>query len=446
MTSYSLRWLCEWRREHPFFAMGILALIALAAGLMAHSLAPASVRADNADYSSFYRPVADSILAGKGSTINSHPATRYPIGFPLLVAAALGTARVFSFSDSYAETALPILSLAVSAVILFATAELLYGTAWALLSYFLWICCPWVLYLSVKPLSDLPFCCFLFATTYFLFRFFKVGELTAAASLATGLLIGASMLVRPIGMFIGPISVVLLLILTQGPRFRARATIAGLLLIGTAIPIVPWELWLYHAQHDFVLLSTGSTPSIRDGLAFASSGANASGKNQQFKKYRHEIAVPAGARQISADARNNYGSLTSVGAIIHFVSKETHQNAVGVIELYLAKAARSWYGSDSQAEDARVLGVQILFLAIISVGVSGTWRTGGYRRFCTILCLALVVYFWTMTTLVLSILRYMVPAMGLLFLLVPGWGYFLPRRYRVTNTSTEPALASTYSH
>lgn len=447
LTFSPLRWFCSLRREHPFFAMGLLALFALAVGLVAHALVPSSVRADNADYSSFYGPVAESIIEGHGPTINNHLAIRYPIGFPLLVAGALGTARAFSLPVTCAEAALPLICLAISSVILFLTAELIHGTAWALLSYFLWICCPWVLYLSAKPLSDIPFCCFLFASTYFLFKFFKAGELSLAASVGTGLLIGASMLVRPIGMFIAPIAAVLVLVLTRTPPLQRRLTIAALLVVGTAIPVVPWEVWLYNANHGFLLLSTGSTPVIRDGLAFASNSADASGTNRHFiKRYRQGIAVPIRAQQVSADARNNYASLASTGAILDFLSKELHHNAIGVTQLYLVKAARSWYGSDSQAEDARVLGVQILFLGIISVGVWGSWRIGSYCRACTILCLAFVLYFWAMTTFVLSILRYMTPAMGLLFLLVPGWRQLLQSRYRLTSTSAEAAMASTYSH
>jgi len=446
LTSHSLRRFTELRREHAVLFIAVLALIALTAGIIANSLIPASVRADNADYSSFYRPVADSLVAGKGATINSHPATRYPVGFPLLVAVSLGTVRVFSLPDAYAEAALPLASLAVSSVILFAAAELLHGTAWALLSYFLWICCPWVLYLSAKPLSDLPFCCFLFAATYFLFSLFKAGKLSASAALLTGLLIGASMLVRPIGMFIGFISVVLLLLLTHKPPLRARVMIASLILVGIAIPVLPWEMWLYQGTHEVVLLSTGSTPSIRDGLAFASSGSNASGTNSHFKMYRHEIAVPFRAQEVSTDARNGYLSLTSGRAILQFLSEEVHRNMLGVTELYLVKAARSWYGSDSQSADSRVLRLQLGFLAISSIGLWGTWRMGGYRSACTVLCLVFVLYFWAMTILVLSILRYMVPAMGLLFLLVPGWRQFLYRRRPTSYTSVEHELASTYSH
>jgi len=37
-----------------------------------------------------------------------------------------------------------------------------------------------------------------------------------------------------------------------------------------------------------------------------------------------------------------------------------------------------------------------------------------------LLTLILILYFWGMTTLVLSILRYMLPALALLFILAPG--------------------------
>jgi hypothetical protein len=45
---------------------------------------------------------------------------------------------------------------------------------------------------------------------------------------------------------------------------------------------------------------------------------------------------------------------------------------------------------------------------------------GGASRALALGVGALVVYFWAMTVVVLSIVRYMVPAMALLFLLLPG--------------------------
>jgi hypothetical protein len=58
---------------------------------------------------------------------------------------------------------------------------------------------------------------------------------------------------------------------------------------------------------------------------------------------------------------------------------------------------------------------------ILSVWASYVaWRAGALQRRLVISVWGIALYFWGMTTLALPIARYMVPAMGLLFLLAPG--------------------------
>ena len=66
------------------------------------------------------------------------------------------------------------------------------------------------------------------------------------------------------------------------------------------------------------------------------------------------------------------------------------------------------------------------FLLLIAAGAFACCRRGGAARRLTIAIGWIVLYCWLMTTTVLSIQRYMVPAMGLLFVLIPG---MLPRRH-----------------
>lgn len=402
--------------------IALLIAIALFIGVIGHLVVPSDIRADNSDYRTFYKPVAESILAGKGTTLQDQAAVRYPPGFPLLIAGALGVTRMVSISDTYGETGLSLLAFAVSSVLLFVIAELIHGTEWALVSYGLWICCPWALYLTSKPLSDIPFCCLLFAVFYLLCRAVQRHQLDNTRALLVGLLVGSSMLIRPIGLLLGPIVVAFVWLFAGIDPLRRRIASGLLIIVGTTIPVLPWETYVYVRSHRIILLSTGSIPSIRDGLVFASNG--------HLKRYRNEISAPARAQQVSLDVSKSYSILTSDRAVLQFLLSEVRQNPVGVLELYALKAGRSWYGSDAQQQDSRVLVIQTVLLPILLVGALGTWSLGGYYRRYAIMSLLLVLYFWAMTILALSILRYMVPAIGLLLVLVPGWRTYLYGRAR----------------
>jgi hypothetical protein len=349
-------------------------------------------------------------------------------------------ARSLSYPGAYGETGLLLLAFTVSSVLVFVSAEIIHGPEWALLAYCLWVCCPWVIYLASKPLSDLPFCCFLFAIFYILCRAVQVHDLSPTKASFLGLLVGFSMLVRPIGLFLGLMAVAFVWLLADLKGLRRRVVVALMIIVGAAIPVVPWELFVYATNHQVILLSTGSTPSIRDGLVFAS--------NSHLKTYRHKIVAPVKAQQVSLDTLRVYPALNSNGAIVHFLLSETHHNPVGILELYVLKAARSWYGSDAQQQDSWVLGVQLILLPLVLVGASGTWNLGGYYRRYAVMGLVLTLYFWIMTTLVLSILRYMVPVMGLLFVLTPGWRAYLNYKSKAgtcdsvssTNAASRPSL------
>jgi hypothetical protein len=63
----------------------------------------------------------------------------------------------------------------------------------------------------------------------------------------------------------------------------------------------------------------------------------------------------------------------------------------------------------------------VIFLLPVVAGAVVALRQPSPRlRLLLIVIASFTLYFWAMTILVLSIMRYMVPAMGLLFTLAPG--------------------------
>jgi uncharacterized membrane protein YhaH (DUF805 family) len=60
--------------------------------------------------------------------------------------------------------------------------------------------------------------------------------------------------------------------------------------------------------------------------------------------------------------------------------------------------------------------VQFLYLLLIVPGICMAWRRFPEKRFWYLMLLVILLYFWSMTVVVLSILRYMVPAIGLLLI------------------------------
>jgi hypothetical protein len=84
------------------------------------------------------------------------------------------------------------------------------------------------------------------------------------------------------------------------------------------------------------------------------------------------------------------------------------------------KLVRAWYGTDSQRMERYILLIQAVYLALLGWAAWMAWWKGGEKRRLAIIVLAVVATFWAMSVLALPLVRYMVPAIGLLFVLLPS--------------------------
>jgi hypothetical protein len=120
------------------------------------------------------------------------------------------------------------------------------------------------------------------------------------------------------------------------------------------------------------------------------------------------------------DIYAKYGELNSLGDIAAIMSKELLIRPVAVVKLFLLKAVRSWYGTDSRRLETPLMLLQLIYLALILWATIVSCKLGGTARKLTVSIWLIAFYFWGMTIIALSIFRYMLPAMGLLFTLLPA--------------------------
>jgi hypothetical protein len=121
--------------------------------------------------------------------------------------------------------------------------------------------------------------------------------------------------------------------------------------------------------------------------------------------------------------RNRFGGMLSevdLGDLVLFMLEELRMQPLTVAKLFSIKIARSWYGTECQRFETPIMLIQTAYLVLILWGSRAAWRRGVDTKQLTVGIWLITLYFWGMTALVLSILRYIVPAMGLLFVLIPG--------------------------
>ena len=180
------------------------------------------------------------------------------------------------------------------------------------------------------------------------------------------------------------------------------AVLALLLVIGQVVAIAPWILFVHSKTDAWIPVSSGGRLSLLDGLTLGVDPEEASPElSERVLELTH--AVQANRAEI-------HGPLSAA----HFLGERALEDPWPVFELLAVKATRAWYGTESVRHEKALLMIQVpaLVLALL-----GWWALLRSRPVAAMTILALVLYFWAMAFLVLSILRYLMPAM--LLLMVP---------------------------
>ncbi len=218
------------------------------------------------------------------------------------------------------------------------------------------------------------------------------------------------MLVRPAALGVPLVLAFVVCIVKSHLGWRTRLAMAAALMAGSLVVVLPWEAWVFMRTGQVIPVSTNGTWSIRDGLTFAANR----------EEGRVGAVVPPRALEVMRQLHARHDELESFNGIATELTRQVQQRPEAVAELFAFKVARSWYGTDSERFEAPILLLQILYVAGLIYCTARAWRMNGVFRRLAIAVWCLTLYFWGMTVLVLSILRYMTPVIGLLFVLVPA--------------------------
>ncbi len=368
-------------------------------------LVPDSFRLDSSDYTYYHSVVARNLLAGNGFTLadGSFAAVNPPL-YPIIVAALLWVAQ-FSISEALLFGAFNAACLAISVVVVYRLARNLWGERGGLLAAGLWLTYPFMLLLSTERLTEPPFIAMLYLGLAVFWHNLKVPTWRGFALAA--LLIGIAMLIRSIAVALLPLCV-LMMWFTQHPAHR-KALISAVLLGVGALIVLPWSALIYTQTGEFVLLGTNSLPSVRDGLTFAVG-----------KAYRQEFQLSETVITLMERLLARRTAMNSLGEILAVLRQEAERDSSAVLNLLALKAARSWFATDSGRLEVVSALLQVGYLLLVVIGTWLALRRLPQMRLYVLGTWVFVVYFWLMTFMVLSILRYMLPAMGLLMTLAAG--------------------------
>ncbi len=360
------------------------------------------------EYHGFYEPVARSLLAGDGLRLpDGSFAVAYPPGHPAALAAALAAGRLFGVSDVLALRGLTLFCFGLTGSLAFLVARDVWGAGRALLAPALLAIYPPGLWMSLQPTSEVSFLPLLAGSTVLAWRAVTTPRAPWSWALGAGLTAGAAMLVRPAAIGLAMVLAAVTFVLRRD-EVRRRAACAALVVVGAAVVVAPWEAVVIARTGALLPLSSSGPPSICDGLTFAVSD----------KGYRADLRPPAAVEAFMTDVKQRWAA--GERRIVRTAAAAAVSHPVGALQVAAWKAARAWYGTDSQRRDRWIMIVQLPVLGLLGAATWSAIRRGGDPRRLAVMMAALVAYSWVVTVAALSILRYMTPVLCLWLALLPG--------------------------
>jgi hypothetical protein len=365
---------------------------------------------ESTDYLNYYEPVARNLLRGSGLVgTDGLPAMSNPPGYPILLAGVFSLAGVTRLPESLMYSIFVLCCMGFSAVFIFLISRGIWGVQGGWLSALFFITYPFGLWLTKQPGSEVPFMLAFYAGLHLFWAGMGDRKNAGWFLVLCGFLMGIAMLIRGIALGSGVILFILFLVIKRNILLRRRFVLAGMILLGNLLAVLPWQVWAYRQTDQVILLGTNGVPSIRDGLTFA----------VNTKGYRQSVGLPEDVLALQDQFLEESGSMNTVGEIWEHVSFHFLREPLAFSKLILIKMTRSWYGTDSGSLEPVIAGIQGVYASVILLASILVWKYRTEYPGVLLVVWAIAFYFWVMTTLVLSILRYMVPAIGLFALLVP---------------------------
>lgn len=386
--------------DRPWRDRGVLAVLTLAILLVFwHSLPKQFAANQNFDYFCCYAPAARNWLDGKGFVYsNGNFAANYPPGVPVLLA---GQFVVGSFIGERAAFMLITLLCDLASIFgVYALGRFLGGfwlgrlAALALMTY------PLFLWMSKQPGSEIPFIPFV------VWGFYAYVRLTMEPATRRnwiwaalcGVCWALAALVRPIAILTPFIMAACHVLFARAQKFPNRVLAAVLLLICSFMTVMPWEVISHNALGRWIPLSDNASNGYADGL-----------KPALFQKI---APVDDDVLALMERAASPITQLKTTGSYLRFLHSEARNHTGAFLKLMYIKLTRAWYATYEGYYAQANIVISCFYLSLALYGMARMWRTSAAPVAWGLL--AIILYLWFMSVLVLPILRYMIPGFALM--------------------------------
>jgi len=192
----------------------------------------------------------------------------------------------------------------------------------------------------------------------------------------------------------------------KGEPKKRKILLVAVLRLGNLVALLPWGIITFSETGGFVPLSSQGPLSVVVGVIWLSGPGT-----KEVKEILSDDVMDLIERVKTED-------LSSFFKLSRFFGQELINRPVPLLKLIGLKLVRSWYGTSTRwYEEREILAVQILYLIAGFLGlIIYVIKTAKTKTRDMIFLLGPVFYFWMMAFFSVSIMRYMIPAMGLIII------------------------------
>lgn len=365
---------------------------------------PAQHQETGTDYKIYYEPIANNILEGKGFIFREGVVVGgVPIGYPLILAGILYLSQLIEIEKLWLITVFNVLISALAPIFLFLLAQEIFNKRIGLISAFLWMTYPFNLWFFKNPNTEVPFIALFFLAIWILVLAFKRHSLKLM--FLAGIFLGMSSSIRYISLFISvPIFFFILFYFSKDKSKKIAFLMALILLAGQLTIVLPWDFYLLIKDGHHIPFSSINSGGFVNGFVFAWRP----GAGGDKAKYSSDIA------DLMEKTRKT--ELKNISEVIRFSFKELVLNPITFLKLMLIKTERAWYATSQMWWEGKILLIQSFYLFLALIGLAFWLKIYREKIKYLFFLLIIIFYFWGTTVIALSIMRYMVPAMGMVII------------------------------
>ncbi len=338
---------------------------------------------------------------------------RYPPAYPVVLAGAIAVADAVGAPEGVGISVVSAALFAAATALFAALAHRLAGARTAVLATAVWLLWPTTVGMAVLRSSEVLFLLPTFAGLLLALAALHDRTPAVRQALVVGAVLGLGALVRPIGVTVVLAVGVTLVWARPDVALRRRLGLAAAVLVGTALIVLPWSIAASLAEDSVVVLSTGTVPTIADGLTFGVDPTEEMGS----------VPLTDGMRDLMLDARQ--ADLHDVGGLASFIGDQVQERPVAVVTLVSYKTIRAWYGTESLRYEWVLAVAALVLLSTSSVGLVRWWCDPHHRPDVKLIVVT-VGLSWVAVVVLTSLVRYLAPVLGLL--LVPAVDLVVNRR------------------